>query len=173
MTDWLSTIASASVGRGDVKNLVAAARRRRLGIRSFVTPGDDPAFEMTERIRLGDPFELQKAELVLRVESAQLTPRELECGSQPPNEIARQNARRCVVDLFEAYQLQPQRITASVEGGVFFAYRSDGGTCLDIEIDNEGDMIGVLSDAENVIRTEVLDIPAKTNRLVHEFRQHS
>ena len=151
------------------KFLFIEARSYRYGVRSAAVPSTDAALEATGQLLRGRSQAREKADLIRKVRSAEPTARELADGVERPNERARDLAETCVVDLFER-SLNPVRVAASIVGGVFLAYRSGNGLCLDIEIDNDGDMLGVLSDDDGVIRSEPVDIPAKISRLVRDFR---
>ena len=56
------------------------------------------------------------------------------------------------------YGIKPSKVAYSIEGGIFVAYISDdGATVLNLEIDNDIDVIAVLSRGNKVIGSVVIE----------------
>ena len=157
------------------KQLVANARRGTVHqSQAAVSQAPyDGGIARTDELLWGDPRDVHVARLRRKVSEVKLTDRQLRDGAvAQPSIEARRNAQQCVTELYELAQLVPRRIAASVEGGVFLLYcRGDEKDLrLEIEVDNEGDRVGVLSNRDGVLSTTVINDPVKTNRLVQQFR---
>jgi hypothetical protein len=61
-----------------------------------------------------------------------------------PNELAVKRAKRLLSSL-SSYKLHPEKIMASVEGGIYFLLLK-GNKYADIECDNDGDIIAYIHD---------------------------
>lgn len=75
-----------------------------------------------------------------------------------------------MIDLYESFDLVPDRVAGSVEGGILFVYKRGDGLRLQIEVDNDGNIVGVISTSEKVVRSELVDLPAKLSQLVRDFK---
>jgi len=87
-----------------------------------------------------------------------------------PNDEARSLASKVALDLYSAYRMVPLRVTASVEGGIMLTYRDHSNLEMEIEVDNDGDVTGVVSTDRNVLMSSAITIPAEFSRLVSSFR---
>lgn len=152
------------------KSSVAEARRGRDGTRYSIGRSDDAALELTSKFLLFSCDDQRLVQIIRRVRNLRLTAREISDGFESPNLICRSNAETLVIDLFEAFDLEPKRVATSVEGGIMLAYHKDNGLRLEIEVDNDGDIVGGISTSTQVIRTEIIDLPAKLSQLVRDFK---
>lgn len=118
-----------------------------------------------------DELTARKDELLRLVQAAKLTNSELDEGCEPPNDRARGRARRCVADLFEAFGLEPRRISADVTGGIWIAYEHKGMN-MGLHADNDGELTGVVY-AKCVLESGSVGSSTKTSSLVQAFRRMS
>jgi hypothetical protein len=66
---------------------------------------------------------------------------------EDPNEIAKELAVDICYQLFSDYRIAPERISATVEEGVYLGYRTtDGGRYMSIEAYNDGDVCALVND---------------------------
>lgn len=94
----------------------------------------------------------------------------VEEGSAHPTDTCRIKTCQVVSDLFEAYHLIPHRVGASRIGGILALYRYDGSDLeLELEVDNELDVVGVLSTDKEVIDSAELSGPDEWRDFVRRF----
>ena len=159
----------------NAKSMVTAARRGREGARSVSefsnnTDLDDAALEKTSRIRRFSIEDRLLVEIIQQVKKAVPTTQQLGKGFVPANQLCIEDAQTVAIDLYEGFDLEPVRVAASVEGGILLAYKKESDLRLEIEIDNEGDIVGAISTSKKLIRTEIIDLPAKLSKLVRDFK---
>tara|TARA_A100001391_G_C5066162_1_gene277219 strand:+ start:1202 stop:1756 length:555 start_codon:yes stop_codon:yes gene_type:complete len=152
------------------KSVATDARRHRAGFRAGSQRGVDSGLEVTSSLRKLSYGQLKLFNVIRQIKSVCLTDRQVRDSFEQPNSACRKNARTAAVDLFEAFDLLPSRIAASVEGGILLAYKRGGDLRMEIEIDNDGDITGAISTSKEVLQTEMIDLPAKLSKLVRDFR---
>lgn len=162
---------SQNYRRSDYAKLMASkARKSRAGARSDSSPMDDAALEATGRVLRYSTDERHLVSLIRIVKQVIPTERQLDGGVEMPTAYCRKHAETLVIDLFESFDLVPDRVAGSVEGGILFVYKRGDGLRLQIEVDNDGDIVGVISTSEKVVRSEIIDLPAKLSQLVRDFK---
>lgn len=152
------------------KLMASQARKPRAGVRSDSSPMDDAALEVTERVLSYSTDERHLVSLIRSVQQVIPTERQLADGVEMPTALCRKYAETLVIDLYESFDLVPDRVAGSVEGGILFVYKRGDGVRLQIEVDNEGDIVGVISTPDCVVRSEIIDLPAKLSQLVRDFK---
>lgn len=71
-------------------------------------------------------------------------------GIKPPNIACKYKIKDICRHLFEKYELIPQRVNASIEGGIFVLYLNpENKRTLSIEIYNDLDVAALVNDEEN------------------------
>ena len=81
----------------------------------------------------------------------------IEEGVEAPTSDCFSYTKRVLTRLFDTYGIIPYKITMSKEGGVFAAYKSPHNkNTLRLEIDNELDVVAVVSDGEVILDSGVL-----------------
>lgn len=145
------------------KEVANSARRVRSGMRAFARRSMSPADAAS---RIDDRLvHLLKDIATCRVHSSLIDESE---GN--PNRESRSLASHVAQDLYLAHRMSPVRVSASVEGGVMLTYRDRSNLEMEIEIDNEGDVTGVVSTDQEVLMSSAITLPAEFSRLVTFFR---
>lgn len=166
----IESIADEFRRSGYAKRMASLARRPRAGSRSDTDAMEDAAMEKTGKLLRFSSEEQQLVGIIRDVRRIALTARQTEQGVEPPTSLSRRNSETLAIDLYESFDLVPERVAASVEGGILFAYKRSDGLRLEIEVDNDGDIVGVISTSKQVIRSEIIDLPAKLSQLVRDFK---
>lgn len=166
----INSIAEDFRRSGYAKRMASRARRPRAGARADSEAMDDAALEKTGKLLRFSTEEQQLVRIIRTVRQAAPTTRQLREGVAGPSSLSRKNSEILAIDLYESFDLVPERIAASVEGGILFAYKRGDGLRLEIEVDNDGDIVGVISTSNQVIRSEIIDLPAKLSQLVRDFK---
>ena len=131
------------------------------------------AFLRSEIVRDGRPalrVNAQRSELIHLVRSVRLAcPQD---GDVPPNARAYRNAEDVVVGLWNADWMRPHTLGAVAEGGILLTYRAKDPTFrLTFEIDNDGDVIGVVSHGKKVLLSQDVTPPAERSDIVQDFQK--
>ena len=145
------------------KEVASSARRVRSGMRAFARRSMSPADAAS---RIDDRLvHILKDIATCEVHSSLLADSE---GN--PNQESRALASQVAQDLYLAHRMSPVRVSASVEGGIMLTYRDRSNLEMEIEIDNEGDVTGVVSTDQEVLMSSAITLPAEFSRLVTYFR---
>jgi hypothetical protein len=93
-------------------------------------------------------------------------------GVEAPTEESVGSALRLSQRLFAAYGIIPYKVTASKEGGVYLAYESPANfNILRIEVDNELDVVAVVSDGKAILASGVLEDDATEAEIIRSFQR--
>jgi antitoxin (DNA-binding transcriptional repressor) of toxin-antitoxin stability system len=104
-----------------------------------------------------------------RIRDAKLPRRWAEDGIAEPSDDCRQTAFAAAERLFIERELIPTRVVASRQAGIYLEYKSpQGGRLLGIEIDNERDVVAVVSDANQVLASAAFE-GAEAQELLRVF----
>jgi len=145
------------------KEVASSARRVRSGMRAFARrsmSSADAASRIDDRL-----VHMLKDIATCKVHSSLIADSE---GN--PNQESRVLASQVAQDLYLAHRMSPVRVSASVEGGIMLTYRDRSNLEMEIEIDNEGDVTGVVSTDQEVLMSSSITLPAELSRLVTYFR---
>jgi hypothetical protein len=93
-------------------------------------------------------------------------------GVEAPTEESVESALHLSQRLFVAYGIIPYKVTASREAGVYLAYKSPANfNILRIEVDNELDVVAVVSDGKSILASGVLEDHAMESEIIGAFRR--
>jgi hypothetical protein len=112
----------------------------------------------------------QLVRILKEIASCKLDPSLMHNSAGNPNLDARLLASSVAQDLYMAHRMRPVRVLASVEGGIMLTYRDHTNLEMEIEVDNDGDVTGVVSTDQEVLMSSEITLPAEFSRLVTFFR---
>ena len=93
-------------------------------------------------------------------------------GVESPTEGCIEAALQLSQRLFGTYEMIPYKVTASKEGGVYLAYKSPANlNILRIEVDNDLDVVAVVSDSKAILASGVLEDDAKEAEIIGVFQR--
>jgi hypothetical protein len=93
-------------------------------------------------------------------------------GVEPPAGECVESALALSRRLFTAYGIIPYKVTASKEGGVYLAYKSPANSnILRIEVDNELDVVAVVSDGKSILASGVLEDDRAEAEIIGSFQR--
>ena len=145
------------------KSLVSHTRRNREGMRAFSTNVPAPqqaASRLDERL----------VRLLKDISSCLVDAAFMDTSNCEPSHVCRAVASKVAQDLYLAHHMRPVRVAASVEGGIMLVYRDHPNLEMEIEIDNDGDVTGVISTDDTVLMSAMVTLPAEFSRLVTAYR---
>jgi hypothetical protein len=145
------------------KAIASSARKIRSGLRALASrsmPAADAAARIDDHL-----VRLLKSIALCEVHASLV-----DASTGNPNDESRYLASKVAQDLYMAYRMVPLRVTASVEGGIMLTYRDHASLEMEIEVDNDGDVTGVVSTDHDVLLSSAITLPAEFSRLVSFFR---
>ena len=93
-------------------------------------------------------------------------------GVEPPSQPCVEAALGLSRRLFAEYGIIPYKVTASKEGGVYLAYKSPANSnILRIEVDNELDVVAVVSDGKAILASAVLENDATEADIIRSIQR--
>ena len=88
-------------------------------------------------------------------------------GVDPPSDACKTYSRQVLRRLFDTYGIIPYKITVSKDGGVFAAYKSaNTKNILRIEVDNELDVVAVVTDGSSILDSGLLEEDDREQSLI-------
>jgi len=84
------------------------------------------------------------------IDNLVLRERWIDEGVEPPSDACKTKAKNICALLYECYDILPEEIDATKEGGVYISYRDIKRT-LDIEVYNDLDIAVILADDREII----------------------
>lgn len=145
------------------KLLVGSTRRHREGLRAFapnIPASQQAVTHIDDRL-----VRLLRAVRTCLVDATLASEKKAD-----PSPKSREIASKIAQDLFLAYRMHPQRVAASIEGGIMLVYRDHPTLEMEIEVDNEGDATGVIATDDKVEMSAEITIPAEFSKLVTAYR---
>jgi len=93
-------------------------------------------------------------------------------GVDPPSASCTQYSRQVLRRLFDTYGIIPYKITVSKDGGIFAAYKAPSNkNILRIEVDNELDVVAVVSDGDSILDSGLLEADDLEQSLINTFNR--
>ena len=145
------------------KSLVIHTRRDREGLRAF-SPGAPAPQQAASRL------DERLVRLLMEISTCSVDAAFTDVTKGEPRGVSRAVASKVAQDLYLAHHMRPIRVAASLEGGIMLVYRDHPKLEMEIEVDNEGDVTGVISTDETVLMSAMITLPAEFSRLVTAYR---
>lgn len=93
-------------------------------------------------------------------------------GVEAPSPACHQYSLQVLRRLFDSYGIIPYKITVSKDGGVFAAYKTpQSKNILRIEVDNELDVVAVVSDGDSILDSGLLEADDLEQSLINRFNR--
>ena len=146
------------------KKLVSQTRNKSEGLRALAPKDRSPTEQAVSRL------DDRLVRLLVKISVCALEQDTICDGSVDPSSLCHMVAAKVVQDLYLAYRMHPVRVAASVEGGIMLVYRDHPNLEMEIEVDNERDVTGVISTDETVLMSAMITLPAELSRLVIAYR---
>ena len=118
------------------------------------------------------PFHLQLVELHFKsqLDNLSLPPAWTREGTPLPLSDCLEWSLQVLCRLFDNYGLIPYKIMPTKEGGVFAAYKNPlNGNVLRVEVDNELDVVAVVSDGQSILESCLLEDDDMERSLINTF----
>ena len=146
------------------KKLVSQTRNKSEGLRALAPKDRSPTEQAVSRL------DDRLVRLLVKISVCALEQDTICDGSVDPSSLCHMVAAKVVQDLYLAYRMHPVRVAASVEGGIMLVFRDHPNLELEIEVDNDGDVTGVISTEDHVLMSAMITLPAEFSRLVTTYR---
>jgi antitoxin (DNA-binding transcriptional repressor) of toxin-antitoxin stability system len=146
-------------------------RRVQAGEVFIITDRDQPIAEIKPADRtLGNGPRIGPADFLKgRVDDARIPLRWRDEGIAEPTEDCRRSCLELTQQLFDKHGMLPSKVVASRQEGIYLEYKSPrGGRTLGIEVDNELDIVAVVSDANQTLSSAAFEGDG-AEELLHSF----
>ena len=113
-----------------------------------------------------------RVDLIRKVMAVEVPAALVDRFDAPPNSRCRELAQDVVIALWNFDHLRPKKISASTIGGIMIVYWDEScGLRMEIEVDNEGDITGVIASSSAILQSDLVTPPAEWSDLVRDYHR--